>query len=172
MDWSGSDEWKAANRGLWIVNDQPAGYAKAFKNLNFVVVYNSGHLVPYNVPENALDLITRFLNNATFYDKDLPSFSSGTTTSSSSATTPQTTDTSSNDNNRDDDDAFSIPLVPLRLKKQLHQVGLWVVLFTALLSFGAGIWVAGHDVNSREGYLQVPDANGILHGEATPLRFK
>ena len=40
--------------------------------LQFVVVYNSGHLVPYNVPKPALDLVTRFLGGESFVDTDLP----------------------------------------------------------------------------------------------------
>jgi hypothetical protein len=33
---------------------------------------NSGHMVPYNQPENALDLLTRFLRNESFVDHVLP----------------------------------------------------------------------------------------------------
>jgi len=74
MKWSGSDQWYSTPRGLWAVEDEPAGYAKAYKNLEFVVLYNSGHLAPYNVPVNSLDLLTRFLTNTSFYDYDLPNF--------------------------------------------------------------------------------------------------
>jgi hypothetical protein len=102
MQWSGADEWYATKRGLWAVNNEPAGYAKSLKGLDFVVVYNSGHLVPvsrilymrndtskkwyisqqflflllsqYNQPLNAFDLITRFLKHDNFSDFELPSF--------------------------------------------------------------------------------------------------
>ena len=73
MKWSGADKWKTAVRGLWMVRDQVAGYAKSHKGLDFVVVYNSGHLVPYNVPVPALDIITRLVTNQTFMDVPLPS---------------------------------------------------------------------------------------------------
>jgi carboxypeptidase C (cathepsin A) len=46
MQWSGADDWYATKRGLWTVNNEPAGYGKSLKGLDFVVVYNSGHLVP------------------------------------------------------------------------------------------------------------------------------
>lgn len=75
MEWSGSEGWFQAPRGLWVNSDNqnaPAGYAKSHLGLDFVVVYNSGHLVPYNQPENALDLITRFLRNDSFADYPLP----------------------------------------------------------------------------------------------------
>jgi carboxypeptidase C (cathepsin A) len=74
MDWSGADKWKTARRGLWMVNDEVAGYAKSHGGLDFVVVYNSGHLVPQNLPIPALDLITRFVMNEEFSDIELPSF--------------------------------------------------------------------------------------------------
>jgi hypothetical protein len=102
MQWSGADEWYATERGLWTVNNEPSRYAKSLKGLDFVVVYNSGHLVPvsrilymrnftskkwyisqqfrfpllsqYNQPLNALDLITRFLKHDNFSDFELPSF--------------------------------------------------------------------------------------------------
>jgi carboxypeptidase C (cathepsin A) len=74
MEWSGADEWKTASRGLWMVDAQVAGYSKSHKGLDFLIVYNAGHLVPYNMPIPALDLITRFVTNESFSDIDLPSF--------------------------------------------------------------------------------------------------
>ncbi|CAB9499247.1 Pheromone-processing carboxypeptidase KEX1 [Seminavis robusta] len=79
MEWSGAEEWFTTPRGLWVnpknsKDKTPAGYAKSLKGLDFVVIYNSGHLVPYNQPENALDLITRFIKNESYYDRPLPSF--------------------------------------------------------------------------------------------------
>jgi hypothetical protein len=74
MDWSGAEGWKTGQRGLWMVDDQVAGFAKSYKGLDFVVVYNSGHLVPANVPVPALDLITRFVTDEPYGDIPLPSF--------------------------------------------------------------------------------------------------
>jgi carboxypeptidase C (cathepsin A) len=53
MAWSGQASWldpHITKRGLWLVDGKVAGYARAHKGLEFVTVYNSGHLVPYNVP--------------------------------------------------------------------------------------------------------------------------
>jgi hypothetical protein len=77
MDWSGVEQWTKAPRGLWVVGNQSAGYSKRHLGLEFVVVYNSGHLVPYNQPVHALDLVTRFLQNKSFADHALPSFDFG-----------------------------------------------------------------------------------------------
>eukprot|EP00529_Nitzschia_sp_RCC80_P005731 CAMPEP_0113494036 /NCGR_PEP_ID=MMETSP0014_2-20120614/28902_1 /TAXON_ID=2857 /ORGANISM="Nitzschia sp." /LENGTH=1012 /DNA_ID=CAMNT_0000387921 /DNA_START=167 /DNA_END=3207 /DNA_ORIENTATION=- /assembly_acc=CAM_ASM_000159 len=88
MDWSGTREippgaasatpqynaWTAAPRGLWMYNDYPAGYVKSHKNLNLVTVYNAGHMVPYNQPGPALDMLTRFLNGESYHDSPLTSY--------------------------------------------------------------------------------------------------
>ena len=76
MEWHGRDGWPSAPRGLWTVDDdqQVGGYTKEYSNLYFVVVYNSGHLVPFNQPLAALDLVTRFVQGKSFADHDLPSF--------------------------------------------------------------------------------------------------
>jgi hypothetical protein len=75
MDWSGHDDWldpKAYHRALWMVDDYPAGWSKRVKNLDFLVVYNSGHLVPYNVPKQAFDLATRLVTKKPFGDVTIP----------------------------------------------------------------------------------------------------
>jgi len=70
MDWSGKEKWLDSKRGLWMVDDYPAGWAKEHGNLTFVVVYNSGHMVPYNQPVPAFDLLTRLLRHDKFVDKE------------------------------------------------------------------------------------------------------
>jgi hypothetical protein len=45
MEWSGKNEWLNAPRGLWKVDGYPGGWAKEYKGLTYVVVYNSGHMV-------------------------------------------------------------------------------------------------------------------------------
>jgi hypothetical protein len=72
MEWSGKKEWMDAPRGLWMVNGTQAGWAKEHGNLSFVVVYNSGHMVPYNQPKPAFDLVTRLLTGASFLDIESP----------------------------------------------------------------------------------------------------
>lgn len=59
MQWSNASSWKTANRGVWMVNDRVAGYTKKLGNLQYVTVYNSGHMVYYNQPALALDLVKR-----------------------------------------------------------------------------------------------------------------
>lgn len=74
MEWSGQDRWLTADRGLWMVSDNVAGFSKALDGLQFVVVYNAGHLLPNSNPKQALDLITRFVTDTPFLDIPLPRF--------------------------------------------------------------------------------------------------
>ena len=77
MKWSGAEAWATQERGVWTTPtqvDTVAGYAKEVKGLTFLVVRNSGHMVPYNQPENGLDLLTRFLKNQSYVDEVVPFF--------------------------------------------------------------------------------------------------
>lgn len=77
MVWSGKNKWMdpvTTKWKQWIVDGQPAGHVKAYNNLQFLVVYNSGHFVPINQAENALNMISRWLDGNTFGDKSLPMF--------------------------------------------------------------------------------------------------
>lgn len=72
MEWSGKKDWLDAPRGLWMTKDYESGWAKEYNGLTFVVVYNSGHMVPYNQPVPAFDLLQRFLRHESFVDNELP----------------------------------------------------------------------------------------------------
>jgi hypothetical protein len=77
MEWSGMNDWMNPNSTKWkqwIVDGQPSGHVKSFNNLQFLVVYNSGHFVPINQAENALNMISRWLDGQAFGDKTLPMF--------------------------------------------------------------------------------------------------
>ena len=66
LQWTGRDEWIKAQPGVWLVDRQPAGYIKTYKNLQSLLVLNSGHMVPMDVPKIALDMISKFLGDKEF----------------------------------------------------------------------------------------------------------
>ena len=85
VEWSGHAHWidGHATRGLWVVPPETstsefAGYVKESSSqghlLTFLVVYNSGHLVPHNQPKVSTDLLTRFITNTTFVDRTIPNY--------------------------------------------------------------------------------------------------
>jgi hypothetical protein len=140
MEWSGASEWTKAPRSLWVVGDDVAGYSKRHKGLEFVVVYNSGHLVPYNQPVNALDLITRVLKNENFADYMLPSFDFGHTAATSKTT----------------DDARVEKAHEPFAKEEYRQHRLWLLLpFVALGSFAIGF--VASSLKRKHQYSRVPD---------------
>lgn len=62
--WSHSDEWAhAPQRILWSADGKvPYGYKKTVANLNFVMVRNGGHVLPFDQPEVMFQLITSFID--------------------------------------------------------------------------------------------------------------
>jgi len=66
LNWKGSYEYRMANRLIWRYGDEVAGYAREVQNLRQVMVRNSGHILPYDQPEWALDMISRFIEDKSF----------------------------------------------------------------------------------------------------------
>jgi hypothetical protein len=65
--------FSSASRSLWKFGEDVAGEYHNLDKLSFLVVRNSGHLLPMDLPEVALDMLDRFLNQKPFNDVDLPS---------------------------------------------------------------------------------------------------
>ncbi|KAH7945867.1 hypothetical protein HPB49_016655 [Dermacentor silvarum] len=65
LEWSGSKKWSKAEQKIWRSSDgkRVHGYTKAAKNCRMVMVRNAGHILPYDQPEAAYEMITRFVNN-------------------------------------------------------------------------------------------------------------
>ncbi|KAG0050764.1 Cell death protease [Gryganskiella cystojenkinii] len=61
MTWSGAQGFGNAPTVNWTVEDTPAGEWVQDRNLTYVLVYNSSHMVPYDVPLVALDMMNRFM---------------------------------------------------------------------------------------------------------------
>lgn len=60
MKWHGTKQWTDAERKVWRVGTDVAGYSKIVDNLTFVLVRNAGHMVPADQPKWAFDMINRF----------------------------------------------------------------------------------------------------------------
>ncbi|KAH9368038.1 hypothetical protein HPB48_019867 [Haemaphysalis longicornis] len=67
MSWSRADRWAHAPQKIWrsVDGKKLLGYKKTVDNLSFVVVRNSGHMVPYDQPEAMLELLTAFIDRTT-----------------------------------------------------------------------------------------------------------
>ena len=63
LDWSHNAEFNAAEEKDW---NNGAGLARTANGLTFLQVYDAGHMVPTDQPENALTMILTFLNGEAF----------------------------------------------------------------------------------------------------------
>ena len=63
LDWSGAKDFVAAPEHDW---KNGKGLARSAKGLTFLQVYDAGHMVPSDQPEAALEMITDFINGASF----------------------------------------------------------------------------------------------------------
>ena len=70
--WYEDRRWTTASRSLWKFGSDVAGEYFRLSDLSFLIVRNSGHLLPMDLPSHALDLIQRFVNDVTFADLPLP----------------------------------------------------------------------------------------------------
>lgn len=66
LQWPGAEVYKKAQRRVWKVGDEIAGYVKHADNLIEILVRNAGHMVPADQPKWAFDLISRLTNVKTF----------------------------------------------------------------------------------------------------------
>ena len=152
MKWTGADQWPTVKRGLWVVDGEvPAGYSKSHRGLDFVVIYNSGHLVPFNQPRNALDLFTRFLENRTFSDHNLPDFDYGFKRSS------PPTSRHRHHTSHSHHDATSHSPSPGNQDGQ-SSFGFMTLALVAMLSFAVGAF-GSKTMAARSGYRSIPDSD-------------
>ena len=66
LEWSGKYIYAMAPREIWKVQDDVAGYVRKAKNLTQVMVRNAGHILPYDQPKWAFDMIQRFVQDKDF----------------------------------------------------------------------------------------------------------
>jgi len=63
LSWIYVNNFQQAPKNVWHVNGAVAGYAQNYNLLTFVWVLQSGHMVPYDQPVNARNMVYRFINN-------------------------------------------------------------------------------------------------------------
>ncbi|KAI9478049.1 MAG: Alpha/Beta hydrolase protein [Benjaminiella poitrasii] len=70
LDWSGKEGYNAAPFEKWYsdLTGQHAGDVRSYGNLTFLRIFDAGHMVPYDQPENALDFFNKWLNDDSLYE--------------------------------------------------------------------------------------------------------
>mmetsp|Transcript_12791 Transcript_12791/g.24286 ORF Transcript_12791/g.24286 Transcript_12791/m.24286 type:complete len:525 (+) Transcript_12791:223-1797(+) len=69
LQWSQQDKFLDAKRSKWYADpasDSVSGYVQSTGPLTYVVLRKAGHIVPYDQPVAALDMITRFVEGTPF----------------------------------------------------------------------------------------------------------
>lgn len=68
IEWNGADDLAKAQRIIWRNRHtgSAAGYVRQAGKFTEVLVRNAGHILPYDQPENAYDMIDRFINDKPF----------------------------------------------------------------------------------------------------------
>lgn len=69
IPWKYGKDFVSSERSIWKISSddkEVAGYVKQFKNLQFVMVRNAGHILPYDQPRVAFDMINRFVRGKPF----------------------------------------------------------------------------------------------------------
>jgi hypothetical protein len=175
LEWYGKKKWADAKRGLWKTNygtddELPAGWVKEYGPLTYAVVYNSGHMVPYNVPVAAYDLLVRFLTGKSFIDIDLPKVRSPYSVKPRHLEWMHMYPTGEKDYIRSFNDtpdiSFDIKEAAVaadEIKTSMigndHMIGFVMGLLVALLGMVVVQRIRGRKVHV--GYSAVPDTNGM-----------
>ncbi|KAI9277814.1 Alpha/Beta hydrolase protein [Sporodiniella umbellata] len=65
MKWPGQKGYQQAPTEPWYsdLTGQKAGEVRSFGNLTYLKIYEAGHMVPFDQPENALDFFNKWLDN-------------------------------------------------------------------------------------------------------------
>lgn len=66
IPWNGISNFLMAPKTIWKVSPsdvEVAGYVKNYKSLTQIVVRGAGHILPFDQPARAFDMITRFVND-------------------------------------------------------------------------------------------------------------
>lgn len=66
LKWDAERNYTSTERTKWHVGTELAGYVKTVGNFTQVLVRNAGHMVPYDQPKWAFDLIHRFTSGKPF----------------------------------------------------------------------------------------------------------
>ncbi|CAH1988622.1 unnamed protein product [Acanthoscelides obtectus] len=67
VEFRGIEEYRKAQRKIWYVGEELAGYSKSGGNFTEVLVRGAGHMVPVDQPKWAADLIYRFTREKPIY---------------------------------------------------------------------------------------------------------
>ncbi|CAN8013299.1 unnamed protein product [Ixodes persulcatus] len=68
VEWPETSAFADAPRQIWRTSElgDVAGYVRQAGNFTEVLVRNAGHILPYDQPDAAMDMISRFIDGTSF----------------------------------------------------------------------------------------------------------
>lgn len=68
LPWSGQKKFESQPIRKWKVNGKAAGEVKNFEHFTFLRVFEGGHMVPFDQPENSLEMVNRWISGDFAYN--------------------------------------------------------------------------------------------------------
>ncbi|CAA7266378.1 unnamed protein product [Cyclocybe aegerita] len=62
LEWSGAEEFRSLGLREWEVDGKRAGVTRTTRGLTYATIEEAGHMVPYNKPKEALEMVNRWLS--------------------------------------------------------------------------------------------------------------
>lgn len=62
LEWKGSKGFSKAPVNKWLNGKSHAGNSKNYENFTFLRVFDGGHMVPHDQPDNSLDMVNRWVS--------------------------------------------------------------------------------------------------------------
>lgn len=81
LEWNGQPGWDDESKLDWEFDGELAGYVRNSRNLTFVNVFNSSHMVPFDLPLTSRSLIDLITNNFDIKDNKIITYKLGTRSS-------------------------------------------------------------------------------------------
>ena len=62
-NWRGIDKYAEQKRTIWKLDGKVAGYLKKYDQFYFMVIRDGGHMLPYDQPKAAFEMMKQFIND-------------------------------------------------------------------------------------------------------------
>jgi cathepsin A (carboxypeptidase C) len=63
MNWSGKKEYAESKENIWLLSGKRVGRFQSHGNLTRLVLYDAGHMVPFDVPEVSFKMLDQWINS-------------------------------------------------------------------------------------------------------------
>jgi carboxypeptidase D len=105
LPYSKREDYIQAQRYSWTFQNNVVGYVKEHENLQYLKVLNSGHMVPMDLPEVALEMMRNLLYHKSFQSSSAQDLANAEKNGDACPVCPTCSNPNSSSSSDDDDDA-------------------------------------------------------------------